>query len=238
MKSDNYKITQYSVSSILNYVENSQIAIPEIQRPFVWKGEEVRALIDSLYEGYPIGYLIVWQNSQVRVRGFGKGGTKKILIDGQQRVTALMAALLGKEVLDEQYQSCRIRIAFNPLAQTGDERFAVCDEKHEQDSKWIPDISIFFRRDFSFRQFEKEYKEANPGEDFTPLEESVDTLKEIVKVKIKDGEIFKIKRYDAKDIKVIKDVIKEKTDSEEKEYQKELKELENLEKKDLKLKEN
>lgn len=181
MKSDNYKITQYSVSSILGYVENSQIAIPEIQRPFVWKGEEVRALIDSLYEGYPIGYLIVWQNSQVRVRGFGKGGTKKILIDGQQRVTALMAALLGKEVLDEQYQSHRIRIAFNPLAQTGEERFAVCDEKHEKDSRWIPDISIFFRRDFSFRQFEKEYKEANPEEDFTLLEQSVDTLKEIVK---------------------------------------------------------
>lgn len=181
MRADNYKITQYSVSSILGYVENSQIAIPEIQRPFVWKGEEVRALIDSLYEGYPIGYLIVWQNSQVRVRNFGKGGTKKILIDGQQRVTALMAALLGKEVLDEQYQSHRIRIAFNPLAGKGEERFAVCDTKHEEDSRWIPDISIFFRRDFSFRQFEKEYKEANPGEDFTPLEESVDTLKEIVK---------------------------------------------------------
>ena len=181
MRADNYKITQYSVSSILGYVENSQIAIPEIQRPFVWKGEEVRALIDSLYEGYPIGYLIVWQNSQVRARNFGKGGTKKILIDGQQRVTALMAALLGKEVLDEQYQSHRIRIAFNPLAGKGEERFAVCDTKHEEDSRWIPDISIFFRRDFSFRQFEKEYKEANPDEDFTPLEESVDTLKEIVK---------------------------------------------------------
>lgn len=181
MRADNYKITQYSVSSILGYVENSQIAIPEIQRPFVWKGEEVRALIDSLYEGYPIGYLIVWQNSQVRVRNFGKGGTKKILIDGQQRVTALMAALLGKEVLDAQYQSHRIRIAFNPLAGKGEERFVVCDTKHEEDSRWIPDISIFFRRDFSFRQFEKEYKEANPDEDFTPLEESVDTLKEIVK---------------------------------------------------------
>ena len=181
MRADNYKITQYSVSSILGYVENSQIAIPEIQRPFVWKGEEVIALIDSLYEGYPIGYLIVWQNSQVRVRNFGKGGTKKILIDGQQRVTALMAALLGKEVLDEQYQSHRIRIAFNPLAGKGEERFAVCDTKHEEDSRWIPDISIFFRRDFSFRQFEKEYKEANPDEDFTLLEESVDTLKEIVK---------------------------------------------------------
>lgn len=181
MKADNYRITQYSVSSILGYVENSQIAIPEIQRPFVWKGEEVRALIDSLYEGYPIGYLIVWQNSQVRVRGFGKGGTKKILIDGQQRVTALMAALLGKEVLDEQYQSHRIRIAFNPLAQSSENRFSVCDAEHEKDSRWIPDISIFFRRDFSFRQFEKDYKAANPGEDFSLLEESVDTLKEIVK---------------------------------------------------------
>ena len=114
---DNYKITQYSVNTILGYVENSQIAIPEIQRPFVWKGQEVRDLIDSLYEGYPIGYLIVWQNSQVRIRGFGKGGTKKILIDGQQRVTALMAALLGREVLDSQYRSHRIKIAFYPLAQ-------------------------------------------------------------------------------------------------------------------------
>ena len=74
---DNYKITQYSVNNILSYVESSQIAIPEIQRPFVWKGKEVRDLIDSLYEGYPIGYLIVWQNSQVRIRGFGKSGTKK-----------------------------------------------------------------------------------------------------------------------------------------------------------------
>ena len=112
---DNYKITQYSVNSILGFVESSQIAIPEIQRPFVWKEKEVRDLIDSLYEGYPIGYLIVWQNSKVRLRGFGKGGTKKILIDGQQRVTALMAALMGKEVLDDQYRSHRIIISFNPL---------------------------------------------------------------------------------------------------------------------------
>ena len=129
--SDNYKITQYSVNTILGYVENAQIAIPEIQRPFVWKGQEVRDLIDSLYEGYPIGYLIVWQNSQVRLRGFGKGGTKKILIDGQQRVTALMAALRGREVLDAQYRSHRIRIAFYPLADAGEERFAVNDGEYD-----------------------------------------------------------------------------------------------------------
>lgn len=181
MKADNYRITQYSVNSILGFVESAQIAIPEIQRPFVWKGEEVRALIDSLYEGYPIGYLIVWQNSKVRVRGFGKGGTKKILIDGQQRVTALMAALLGKEVLDEQYQSHKIQIAFNPLAQDGEEHFAVYSRECDTNKKWIPDISVLFRKDFSFRQFEKEYKEANEGEDFTHLEENIDTLREITK---------------------------------------------------------
>jgi len=68
--------------------------------------------------------------------------------------------------------------------------------------------------------------------------DGVETLKEIVKVKIKDGEIYKFKRFETKDIKVIKDVTREKTAEEEKEFQKELKELENLERKDSKLKEN
>ena len=66
--------------------------------------------------------------------------------------------------------------------------------------------------------------------------DGVETLKEVVKVKFKDGEISKIKKYDAKDIKVLKDVVKEQADSEEKEYQNELKELEKLEKEDSKIK--
>ena len=181
MRAENYKITQFTVNNILGFVESSQIAIPEIQRPFVWKDKEVRDLIDSLYEGYPIGYLIIWQNSQIRVRGFGKGGTKKILIDGQQRVTALMASLLGKEVLDDQYQSRRIKIAFYPLAGTGEDTFAVCGPDQEKDPKWIPDISIFFRRDFSYRKFEKKYLADNPGINTKELEEAVDKLRGIIK---------------------------------------------------------
>ena len=178
---DNYKITQYSVNSILNNVESSQIAIPEMQRPFVWKGKEVKDLIDSLYEGYPIGYLIVWQNSQVRLRGFGKGGTKKILIDGQQRVTALMASLLGREVLDDQYQSQRIRIAFLPLAGEDEEHFAVNDGSYDDRPEWIPDISVLFQRSFSYRKFEKEYQKKNPGMNTAGLEAAIDRLKDIVK---------------------------------------------------------
>ena len=178
---DNYKITQYSVNSILNFVEANQIAIPEIQRPFVWKGKEVKDLIDSLYEGYPIGYLIVWQNTQVRLRDFGKAGTKKILIDGQQRVTALMTALLGKEVLDEKYHSHRICIGFNPFAGEEEERFAVTDDTIREDSKWISDISVLFKKGFSYRKFEQEYLAKNPGLDTSGLETSIDTLRDIVK---------------------------------------------------------
>ena len=178
---DNYKITHYSISSILNYVQEDQIAIPEIQRPFVWKGKEVCALIDSLYEGYPIGYLIIWQNSKVRLKGFGKGGTKKILIDGQQRVTSLMAAILGKEVLNDAYQYQKIRIAFNPLAEDGDPHFAVNDDSFDGNEEWIQDISVLFKRNFSYRKFEQDYSELNPGKDISKLEENIDRIKGIVK---------------------------------------------------------
>ena len=66
--------------------------------------------------------------------------------------------------------------------------------------------------------------------------DGVETLKEVVKVKIKDGDIFKIKRFEVKDITVIKDTAREQSDSEEKQYQKELNELEKLEKEDSKIK--
>ena len=92
-----------------------------------------------------------------------------------------MAALLGREVLDSQYRSHRIKIAFYPLAQPGEEKFAVSDASYEEKPGWIPDISVLFRRDFSFRKFEREYKEKNPDVDAAPLEAAIDRLKGIVK---------------------------------------------------------
>lgn len=179
MRNENYKLTQYSINTILNYVETSQIAIPQMQRPFVWKGKQVKELIDSLYEGYPIGYLIVWQSSSVRLKEGGKSFGKKILIDGQQRITALMAAILGREILDEKYQKKRIQICFNPCAKEEEERFAVYSSKYGEDPRWIPDISALFRRDFAYRRFESEYLEKNPDMNPKVLDEAVSRLKEI-----------------------------------------------------------
>lgn len=160
---DKYSVTQYSVSSILGYIEAGDIAIPEIQRPFVWKGKQVRDLIDSLYNGYPTGYLIIWQNPDVKLKDGSSAVGKKVLIDGQQRVTALMTAIAGKKILTEEYEEKVIRIAFNPLAKDDEERFAVQTPAHVKSSFWIPDISELFKPDFDSYEFIDEYAEKNPN---------------------------------------------------------------------------
>lgn len=162
---DKYSVTQYSVSSLLSYIDEGEIAIPEIQRPFVWKGKQVRDLIDSLYNGYPTGYLIIWQNPDVKLKDGGSAVGKKVLIDGQQRVTALMTAIGGYKILTDNYEEKTIRIAFNPIAENDDERFAVTTPAHENSSFWIPDISKLFKPDFSTRKFINAYLEKNPEVD-------------------------------------------------------------------------
>lgn len=114
MTGEKFTLMQYSVSTILGLIDAEDFVIPEIQRPFVWKRSQVRDLIDSLYNGYPTGYIITWKNPDVKTKDGGKANGKKVLIDGQQRVTALMAAIAGKEVLDDDFNKDRIKIAFNP----------------------------------------------------------------------------------------------------------------------------
>lgn len=160
---DKYSVTQYSVSSILGYIEAGDIAIPEIQRPFVWKGRQVRDLIDSLYNGYPTGYLIIWQNPDVKLKNGGSAIGKKVLIDGQQRITALMTAIAGHPILTEDYEEKTIRIAFNPLATGDEERFAVQTPAHVNSSFWIPDIAELFKSDFDSYEFVDQYAEKNPN---------------------------------------------------------------------------
>jgi uncharacterized protein with ParB-like and HNH nuclease domain len=82
-----YSVNSHPVETILAWVKAGEIAIPEIQRPFVWDATNVRDLLDSLFQGYPVGYLIAWRNPSVRLRDGSLSEGKKVLIDGQQRVT-------------------------------------------------------------------------------------------------------------------------------------------------------
>ncbi len=152
-----YSVAQPPIDTLLSWVKSGEIAIPEIQRPFVWTPVKVRDLLDSLYQGYPVGYLISWRNPTVKLKDGSPSIGKRILIDGQQRVTALMAALLGQTVLTKDYETVRIRIAFHPV----EERFEVRDAAIEKDKAWIDDITRIFDPDADLFELAEQYVAAN-----------------------------------------------------------------------------
>ncbi len=143
MPTQRYAVTQPPIETLFTWIKSGEIAIPEIQRPFVWSAVKVRNLLDSLFHGYPVGYLIAWRNPDVKLKDGTSSSGKRILIDGQQRVTALMAALLGREVVNKDYQQVRIRIAFHPDC-TRRQQFEVYNPAIGKDTSWIPDIAVVF----------------------------------------------------------------------------------------------
>jgi hypothetical protein len=198
MQYEKYSVTQYSVNTILGYIEGGDIAIPEIQRPFVWKPKLVRDLIDSLYNGYPTGYLIIWQNPNVKLKSGKESIGKKILIDGQQRVTALMASVLGKPVLNENYEEKPIRIAFNPLATEAEERFAVQTPAHINSKHWIEDISAVFKTDFDSFGFIEDYCQKNTEISRTDLNKIITNLQAIKNCQL--GAIILVPQLDISEV--------------------------------------
>ena len=178
MSVQKYSVNQHNIQTLLTWIESGEIAIPEIQRPFVWSNAKVRDLIDSLYTGYPVGYLIAWRNPDVRLKDGSTSSGKRILIDGQQRVTALMASLLGKEIINDEYKRTRITIAFNPMEGNG--RFEVANPAIKNDSAWIPDISKVISPEIKMLKLVQKYCEKNPGADQDRTYENLELLKSIV----------------------------------------------------------
>ena len=158
MATQRYSVTPHPIETLLTWVKSGEIAIPEIQRPFVWEATKVRNLLDSLYQGYPVGYLIAWRNPKVKLKDGSISVGKRILIDGQQRVTALMASLLGQEVLTDDYETRQIQIAFNPQNET----FEVTNPAIRKDSAWLPDVAQVFAANASIFQMVEAYCAANP----------------------------------------------------------------------------
>ena len=175
----NYSVTQSAVTQLLTDVKSDRIAIPELQRPFVWDSVKVRDLMDSLYKGYPVGYLITWQSVGAKLKGGQVATHQQILIDGQQRVTALRAAVAGLKVIDKQYKAVRIIIAFNPIT----EEFATLTPVIRKNPKWIADISEYFNAE-SPLTFAREYLERNPDIDSKAFESNLARLEGIKNAQI------------------------------------------------------
>ena len=173
-----YAVNQQLIETLLAWVNSGEIAIPEIQRPFVWDSSKVRDLMDSLYQGYPIGYVIVWRNPNVRLKDGSLSEGKKILIDGQQRVMALTAAILGQYVINKTYKRVKIKIAFHPIH----ERFEVQNPAILKDKTWLPDISQAINGDLF--EIADQYFELNPDVDKKQVRNAFSNLMNIPKKQI------------------------------------------------------
>ncbi len=140
-----FKQVNYDLNSLVKYIELGEIGLPDIQRPFVWKNAKVRDLFDSMYKGYPVGYLLFWQNGLTDdARVIGMDAKQKpprlLIVDGQQRLTSLYAVLKRIKVVRDNYDCELIKIAFSPLL----EKFEVADVAIERDKSYISDISILW----------------------------------------------------------------------------------------------
>jgi hypothetical protein len=166
-----FKKVDYTLSGLLHFIEIGDIGLPDIQRPFVWSAAKVRDLFDSMYRGFPVGYLLFWSNAHINgVRQIGldtKGHSVPtlLIVDGQQRLTSLYSVFRGKLILDENYQQRRLEIAFRPR----DGRFEVSDAAIKRDPEFIPDISNLWASGKSSRKlvndFVAQLKEKRPLSD-------------------------------------------------------------------------
>jgi hypothetical protein len=135
-----YRSTTYPLLTLVHDISRGTIGLPELQRPFVWPNAKIRDLFDSLYRGYPCGFLLLWETG-AGLRGIGTNGKDETpslaIVDGQQRLTSLYAVMTGAEVIRADYSRERIRIAFDPLA----ERFEVANAATAQDRAFISDVA-------------------------------------------------------------------------------------------------
>lgn len=148
----------YDIASLVKDIDLGVIGLPDIQRPFVWKNAKVRDLFDSMYRGYPVGYLLFWKNASTDdTNPIGTDKKQKtpnlLIVDGQQRLTSLYSVINGVEIIREDYTWEKIKIAFDPLQ----EKFEVSDAAILKDKSFIPDISVLWSPDHDVFAFVDSY---------------------------------------------------------------------------------
>ena len=138
-----FRTTRFDLDHLVKNIDRGDVALPDIQRPFVWSTAKVRDLFDSMYNGFPVGYLLFWTTeAPVGSRQVGTDAKEEkvarwLIVDGQQRLTSLYAVLTGHLVVRSDYSEARLRLAFCPL----DGRFEVTDAAIERDPEFIADVT-------------------------------------------------------------------------------------------------
>jgi hypothetical protein len=136
------------LEQLFSYIDIGDLGLPDIQRPFVWKDIRVRDLFDSIYKGFPIGSYLFWRKT-LSGKTHHIGTAKKehddpvlLIIDGQQRLTALYAVFRNQSVRGDDYDNRKIVIAFNPQT----EEFRVADASTARNPEYLKNISDYLTR--------------------------------------------------------------------------------------------
>lgn len=180
-----YKDTGYTVIHLIEEIKHGTIALPDIQRPFVWPATRVRDLFDSMYRGFPVGTLMLWDASdEVGTRQIGYNDSKKpgkLIVDGQQRVTSLYAVITGNEIVTKDFKKKPIRIAFRP----SDKTFEVTNPAIKRNPEFIPDITVLWVKHYKsmLRKFFDRLKQNRSSglsiEERDDLEDHIDRVRDL-----------------------------------------------------------
>lgn len=177
-----FRDANYELSHLMSEIEHGKLALPDIQRPFVWSNTKVRDLFDSLYRGYPVGTLMFWEtgaDARTRQIGSGQSAPGLLIVDGQQRLTSLFAVLRGREVFDDKFRPRTIRIAFAPQSET----FEVADAAIRNNPRYVADVTDLWKDGYKSRLrsfFEKlERVETLDDSELDRLEENLDQVRDL-----------------------------------------------------------
>lgn len=185
MANELYERVDRKIGDILADIRSGRVGLPDLQRPFVWRDSKVRELLDSMMQGFPVGYVMLWSAPEGYENtsniGLGDKAYKRpsdLVIDGQQRLTSLLASVMGEAVRDKNFRSRHIRIAFHPLEKC----FEVWTPAFEKDTNWINDISNVFAADADhnlnkyLRGVKRRINEGRVKKETDPLDEDEEDL--------------------------------------------------------------
>lgn len=158
-----FELAQRAIGSLIEDIdpERGAIALPDLQRPFVWEDTKVRDLLDSLFIGFPVGTLVLWHTTDEReARALGSSDralrATTLVIDGQQRLTSLYAVMRGRDIRDRDGEARTIQIAFRPR----DGRFEVCDAAIRRDPEFLANVTELWRGPRTKSQIRRELLKA------------------------------------------------------------------------------
>ena len=173
----------YQLQNLINDIDTGNIALPDLQRTFVWKTTKARDLIDSLYKGMPVGFIILWEilevNNFKKINQENKRDPRFLVIDGQQRLTSLYSIIKNKKIILKNVHKSKIKISFNPI----EEKFEVYNAAIEKSKEWIPDISVIFENSSTFglvNNYLKKIKDLNIGIDQETIATRIEKVKNIL----------------------------------------------------------